>query len=414
MDQNGVHQDGEALLAEMEKTIPHKVAACAAHMLLEPGNTVLDAGCADGQVTAYFALKYPEVHVIGVDYDPIYIQKARDKFGHIPNLEFIQADLRALDLGERKLDAIMNLSILHEPYSYTGYRTQSVEDIITAELKNLKPGGVIINRDFVLPDKPDDMVYLALKDDGSTGDSPENLSLPDLLELYSREAMRFDNGDPQGHIKGFFLEDHTARFKNADHGIPEGWRVFYLPHQWAWEFGWRAQYKLRFYNEAEEKYAYWTAHEQRQVPEKLGARVLYAAPVENPWIMQNWYQPNMMLFDAGMKRLPLQPSNFISVLEKIQPGASITLREHQQADAAPTYLQTSSFVNPHNNWQYDMVKRPGGDVVDIIPYYLEDGELMILAKSGYPRPLINIRPRMMSQNLDGKTWSGHIIEPLAK
>ena len=48
MTQSGIHEGGDALLSEMEKTIAHKVAVCSAHMLLKPGDRVLDAGCADG------------------------------------------------------------------------------------------------------------------------------------------------------------------------------------------------------------------------------------------------------------------------------------------------------------------------------------------------------------------------------
>ena len=77
--------------------------------------------------------------------------EARERFAHLPNLEFIEADLRNFDLGGRPLDAVLNLSILHEPYSYTGYRAQTVKEILAAELRNLSPGGIIINRDFMLP-----------------------------------------------------------------------------------------------------------------------------------------------------------------------------------------------------------------------------------------------------------------------
>ena len=128
------HQDGQDLLKSMDITISQKVAVCAAHMMLQDGACVLDAGCANGSATAYFALKNPNVQVIGVDYDADYIAQARKKYGDIPNLEFIEADLTKLDLKGRQLDAILNLSILHEPYSYSGYRAKTVEEIIEAEV----------------------------------------------------------------------------------------------------------------------------------------------------------------------------------------------------------------------------------------------------------------------------------------
>jgi SAM-dependent methyltransferase len=404
---------GGVLLAEMEKTIAQKVAVCAAHMLLKDGAAILDAGCADGQATAYFALTNPKAHVVGVDYDEGYIGQARERFGHIGNLEFLQQDLRSLDLGGRRLDAIVNLSILHEPFSFTGYRTRTVEEILAAELQNLKVGGVIINRDFVLPDHPDQMVYMALSDDGTSGDAPEDLSYSDLLKLYSAEAMSFDDGDPQGHIKGFFLEEHTGRFSAKTNLIPRDWRVFYLPHQFAWEFIWRKEYRRRFDQEANEKYAFWTESQHRQVPERLGARVKYTAHFENPWILENWYDPHALLFDGNLERLPLPPSNFISVLEKIEPGSSVSLGEHKVTDTAPEYLEVETFRHTtKEDAVYDLVKRPGGDVTDVLPYSLEDDELIVYAKSDYPRPIANTHPRMMTSNLNHKVWSGHVIEPL--
>ena len=409
-----IDAQGELLLAEMEKTIAQKVAVCAAHLLLKDGATVLDAGCADGRTTAYFALTNPKTHVIGIDYDERYISQAREQFGHIRNLEFRQDDLRSFDLGERRLDAIVNLSILHEPYSFTGYRTKTVEKILAAELRNLKVGGVIINRDFVLPDHPDQMVYMALSDHAKSGHEPEDMSYSNLLKLYSREAMSFDDGDPQGHIKGFFLEEHTERFNAKTHLVPRGWRVFYLPHQFAWEFIWRKEYRRRFAQEAKEKYAFWTESQHRERPESLGARVKYTAHYENPWIMENWYDPHVILFDSDLERLPLPPSNFVSVLEKIEPGTAVTLREHTVTDTPPGYLRVETFRNTEKkDAVYDLVKRPGGDVTDVLPYGFEGDELIVYAKSDYPRPIANTHPRMMTSNLDHKVWSGHVIEPLA-
>ncbi|VUD41787.1 hypothetical protein TDB9533_00560 [Thalassocella blandensis] len=403
------------LLAEMEKTIPYKVAVCSAHMLLEDGALVLDAGCADGIATAYFALKNPHVHVIGLDYDDKFIQKAKSKFGHIPNVEFITDDLRCFDLGCRKLDAILNLSILHEPYSYTGYRKKTIEEIIRAELKNLKAGGVIINRDFVLPDTPAQMVYLALKEDEfARDDNPDlsKISYSGLLKLYAKEAMTFDNNDPEGHIKGFFLEEHTQRFDLQTLGLDNSWRLYYLPHQFAWEFIWRKEYRDRFYPEANEKYGFWTSQEHWQEPQKLGARVCYSAHFENPWIFNNWYAPRVALFDKKLDRLPLPPSNFLSVLEKISPEDSVTFREHRAVESPARYLNVNCFKNQHNGALFDLVSRPGQDVVDVIPYSLIDDDLILYAKHNFPRPLVNCIPRLMSANLDSKIWSGHITEPL--
>ena len=88
----------------MSTTIAHKVAVCAAHLLLKDGAVVLDAGCADGLATAWFAQSNPRIHVIGLDYDGGFIARARERFAHLPNLEFIEADLRNFDRVSLLLD----------------------------------------------------------------------------------------------------------------------------------------------------------------------------------------------------------------------------------------------------------------------------------------------------------------------
>lgn len=398
----------------MSTTLAHKVAVCAAHLLLKDGAVVLDAGCADGLATAWLAQSNPRIHVIGLDYDAGFIAKARERFAHLPNLEFIEGDLRNFDLGGRRLDAVLNLSILHEPYSYTGYREQTVKEILAAELRNLSPGGIIINRDFVLPPEPERPVYMALRDDGGKGTTPDDMSLPDLLHLYSREAMAYDHGDAAGHIKGFFFEERTAGMNLAALGLDEHWRIFCLPHGFAWEFIWRKEYRSRFYPEANEKYGYWNARQHRREAEQLGCRVLFSAPYENPWILEHWYAPHARLFDSSLNPLPLPPSNFVCVMQKAASSTSFFLREHRQAEQPPSFLQLAFYENTANGARFDMAKRPGEDVVDVIPWQLGPaGELVIFSKCDYPRPIANTQPRRMTANLDGKTWSGHMIEPLA-
>ncbi len=414
-DPQSMHLQGEALLDEMEKTIPLKVGFCAAHMMLSPGSVVLDAGCANGETTAYFAMKYPQARIIGVDYDSDFINAAKTKFDEVENADFIQADLRDFDIGATSLDVTLNLSVHHEFQSFTGYRTQTVIEVLQSQLGHTRDYGLIMNRDFNKSDRPDEMVFLALPNDGAaTGDNYADLSVAAFFLRYAKEAMRSGETPEATHrIKGFFAEEYTERLIPEQSPVPEGWRVFAVQEKYAREFIWRMQYRDRFLDEARERYAFWTHDEHRAEPEKLGARVLYSAPYENPWIMENWYQPNAKLFNRLWEQLPLPPSNFISVYQKIPDGDSIALREHRVADTKPTYLEVKAYRNTQTGALYDLVSRPGGDVVDVLPFFEKDGKLFVLAKDRYPRPIANTKPRMISPNLDDKRWSGHMIEPLS-
>ena len=101
-------------------------------------------------------------------------------------------------------------------------------------------------------------------------------------------------------------------------------------------------------------------------------------------------------------------------MQKSVSSTSFFLREHRQASHAPSFLQLAFFENTSNGERYDMVKRPGEDVIDVIPWHLNPaGDVIIFSKCDYPRPIANTQPRRMTSNLDGKIWSGHMIEPLA-
>ncbi len=80
---------------------------------LTGNETVLDAGAGTGAVSRALAERLPDGHVIALDAAPQMVQHARDRFKGTPNVEVLQGDLCALDLGGRMIDAVFSTATFH-------------------------------------------------------------------------------------------------------------------------------------------------------------------------------------------------------------------------------------------------------------------------------------------------------------
>jgi trans-aconitate 2-methyltransferase len=81
-----------------------------ARLDLGGGETVLDAGCGSGRVTARLLERVPRGRVIGVDASPSMVAKARERLG--PRAEIHLADLSELEL-DSPVDAIFSNAVFH-------------------------------------------------------------------------------------------------------------------------------------------------------------------------------------------------------------------------------------------------------------------------------------------------------------
>lgn len=73
--------------------------------------TVLDAGCGSGRVTEALLERLPHGHVIGVDGAPAMLDAARMRLGG--RAELLLQDLDELDLGTRRVDAVLSTATFH-------------------------------------------------------------------------------------------------------------------------------------------------------------------------------------------------------------------------------------------------------------------------------------------------------------
>jgi trans-aconitate 2-methyltransferase len=79
---------------------------------LSGNETVLDAGCGTGAITALILERLPEGRVIGVDSSEAMIEKATEAIGSDPRVELAVGDLLGLDLSDA-VDAIFSSATFH-------------------------------------------------------------------------------------------------------------------------------------------------------------------------------------------------------------------------------------------------------------------------------------------------------------
>lgn len=79
---------------------------------LHGDETVVDAGCGSGRITAALLDRLPRGRVMGIDGAPSMIEAARARLGERANLELRVADLCELQLGERA-DAVFSTATFH-------------------------------------------------------------------------------------------------------------------------------------------------------------------------------------------------------------------------------------------------------------------------------------------------------------
>lgn len=89
---------------------------------------------------------------MGVDINPTAVEYARGAYS-LPNLDFRQGDIEQLIFPPESLSGILNSSSLHHVHSFNGYDKSRVRNAIANQVRQLETGGVLVIRDFVVPDE---------------------------------------------------------------------------------------------------------------------------------------------------------------------------------------------------------------------------------------------------------------------
>ncbi len=388
--------------AELLKDIPESTVKKAwftlAHLLLSDGAHIADIGCTDGKMAYAMAVLNPEIKVSGIDLDRKAVTQAKKKYQR-PNLEFIVDDITQSNLPENSLDAVINSFVCHEIYSNADYSDRFVMQTLENQFKLLKQDGVMFIRDHALP-YGEDFILMEFPDKAGTGTAPEELSEAELLVLYSEIART----PAHEGFSGFFLEELPARFP--------GTRLFRLPYKWAYEFIMRKDHRNTWKGELEKEYAFFSEKNFRYQLKSIGGRLLYSAPYWSDAIIEKHFKNHFKLYDDDGLPLGYPPTSFICVVQNVGKRKSLALEERRYTKEKAGTLRISAMRNEKNGQIIDTVSR-NMEIVEFLPYRFDaGGKIKLYLHEGLPRGIVNAVPRK-GYNLDGKEWSGHMIEPIS-
>lgn len=375
----------------MDASMRQKVALTAAHLLCR--GRVADMGMGSGTGSYALASLYPSLEVVGVDVNPETVRLARERYD-LRNLEFVVGDVAEPVFAEASLDAVLDSSVLHHVTSFNDYERARAASALATQAGALKSGGVLVVRDFLAVD--DDEVELELPaNDGDDSADVQRCSSARLLERFSRE-FRSLSSKP-----GFPLRE-LGQAKRA------GWRRFALSHRLAVEFLLRKDYRSDWEAEVKEEYTYFTQLEFEEVFRRLGLRVLASTPLYNPWIVRNRLQGKYALADARGPISEHPATNYVIVGEKVEPGEGVRIALSEHAEPLG-FLELAAFRHKSSGQLRDLVRRPHG-TIDVLPWFEEGSEILVLARGSYPRPIAAAHGD--AGPLDRSRPPHYLIEPL--
>lgn len=386
--ERGDRGDYERYLSGMDSSMKQKVALTAAHLLAQ--GTVADMGMGSGSGSFALASLYPSLSVIGVDINPTMVALAAEKFGR-PNLSFICGDIASRVFPDESLDGIFDSSVLHHVTTFTNYEYEAAARALENQARQLRPNGMLIVRDFV--DPGDGEVSLDLPTgDGDAGDDPQNCSTASLFLRFAREFRKLATQP------GFdFREEPSPR---------DGFRRFVLSRKLAAEFVLRKDYRRDWETEILEEYTYFTQQDFESCFARLGLRIVASTPIWNPWIVRNRLEGKVFFGDDG----ELPPTNYLIAGEKVAPGEGVRFEEGD-AVAPRGFLSMEHHRHRQTGQIMDLVRRPH-PTVDVVPWFVSDGELFVVARKSYPRAILASAESVTAPALDGSTPAHYVTEPL--
>lgn len=376
-----------------------KIALTTAHFPVR--GTIADMGSGSGSGTFDLARLYKNLKLVGVDINPVTVEYSQKTY-QAENLSFEVGDIAENVFPENSLDGILDSSVLHHVTSFNDYDIGHIHKTIKNQVAQLRTGGVLIIRDFVVPDEAEKLVFLDLpNDDGKSTGAISELSTAALFEIFARD------------FRSSLNKNSPVRYEKVDCETPDFSR-FQTTLRYATEFVLRKDYRDHWQPELLEEYTYFSQKDFEETFRRESLRIVVSQPLWNPWIVENRFAGKFRLTDLQGNSLKFPPTNFLIVGEKVAKNEGVQLSEKsigQMGFNENSFLKLKAYRHKTTHQIYELAERPN-QTVDLLPWFeTGNGQIFVLAKKDFPRPIVNAQNDL--PNLNRANYSGYLTEPIS-
>ncbi|HEU4389499.1 MAG TPA: methyltransferase domain-containing protein [Blastocatellia bacterium] len=385
----------EAYFAGMDRSMQQKVALTTAYFPTR--GRIADMGSGSGSGTYDLACLYHSLELVGVDINPASVTHSAERYKR-PNLRYVVGDISEKVFPDGSLDGILNSSVFHHVTTFNDYDLGKVFTTLDNQVAQLAEGGVVIIRDFVIPDGPEKVFLDLPQTDGLAEGNVPQLSTASLFELFARNFRSSVN--------------RTAAVPFIRRESPRpGFARYELALRAAAEFVLRKDYRADWDTELVEEYTYLTQSHFESAFRERGLRIVVSMPIWNPWIVQKRFKEKFFLSALDGEVLAYPPTNYLIVGEKVSSGASVALAERARRELeTPRFLSLKGYRHRSSGVVYELAERPNL-TLDLVPWFEVEGQIFILARKDSPRPIVNACADQPS--LNRSTLSGYVTEPIS-
>lgn len=296
---------------------------------------IVDEGCADGALISLIAADFPDSDIIGVEITSEFMARCleRQRAGEFGGafVHFHQRNLFDKIFEDNSVNCAICNSTTHEIWSY-GRGKESLSDYIEKKFAQLRPGGRLIIRDVIGPEKKEIEVWMqANREDGSNEGIFKNFETGEELSKHLKNLSTY------ARFKRFaedFLADmresgrrgSETKIKYREETI-DGAQYIVLSLKDAVEFMTKKDYTDNWKSELNEEFAFMSFSEWKKFLSDRGFRIIEnpnepiksSRAYSNPWIVENRFMGKTDLFrfgNSGLEALEYPVTNMVLIGQK--------------------------------------------------------------------------------------------------